>query len=112
MSNAKFTIFPSEKNQQYYFNLRAGNNEIILASEGYQQKSSAEAAIALVRTHSQQDDNYARKETAAGFSFTLKAGNGETIGRSEVYKSAAGRENGIASVKRNAPVALLNDLAN
>ncbi len=109
MSNSRFTIFQSPKNQQFYFNLKAGNGEIILASEGYKQKSSAEAAVSLVRTCSQSDDNYDRKETPAGFSFNLKASNGEIIGRSEVYKAAAGRENGIASVKRNAPVASLVD---
>ena len=42
MGNPKFEIFQSEKNKQHYFRLKAGNGEIILASEGYVSKQGAE----------------------------------------------------------------------
>jgi uncharacterized protein YegP (UPF0339 family) len=41
--------------------------------------------------------------------FHLKAGNGETILASEMYVSKASAENGIESVKKNAPVATVDD---
>ena len=41
----KYEIFKSEKDQQFYFHLKAGNGEIILASEGYVAKESAQKGI-------------------------------------------------------------------
>ncbi len=49
------------------------------------------------------------KETKTGYTFQLKAANGETIAVSEVYSSEAACNNGIDSVKRNAPVAGVED---
>lgn len=49
------------------------------------------------------------KETGTGFKFDLKAGNGEVIATSEVYKSMKSCINGVNSVKKNAPVANVED---
>ena len=49
------------------------------------------------------------KEVASGVKFDLKATNGQVIATSEVYSSAASCKNGIASVKKNAPVANVED---
>ncbi len=49
------------------------------------------------------------KKTNTGIKFDLKAGNGEVIATSEVYSSEAACRNGIASVKKNAPVAGIED---
>ncbi len=49
------------------------------------------------------------KESAKGFSFTLKAGNGEVIATSEMYSSKDACKNGIESIKKNAPVAEVED---
>lgn len=49
------------------------------------------------------------KETKTGTKFDLKAGNGEVIATSEVYSSKAACLNGIESVKKNAPVAAIED---
>ena len=43
------------------------------------------------------------------FQFNLKAGNGQVIATSEVYSSEAACLNGIESVKKNAPVAAVED---
>ena len=45
------------------------------------------------------------KKTNTGIKFDLKAGNGEVIVTSEVYNSEASCRNGIESVKKNAPIA-------
>ena len=50
------------------------------------------------------------KKTKTGVKFDLVAGNHEVIATSEVYKSDASCKKGIASVRRNAPVANLQDL--
>lgn len=44
-----------------------------------------------------------------GFSFRLKSGNGEIIAVSEVYNAKASCDKGIASVRKNAPIAALED---
>ena len=45
------------------------------------------------------------KKTNTGIKFDLKAGNGETIATSEVYTTEASCRKGIESVRKNAPVA-------
>ena len=49
------------------------------------------------------------KEVKTGFKFDLKAGNGEIIATSEVYTSEAACLNGVESVRKNAPIANLED---
>ena len=45
----------------------------------------------------------------SGFKFDLKATNGQVIATSEVYTTEAACRNGIDSIKRNAPVANVED---
>jgi uncharacterized protein len=100
------------KNGEYYFNLLAGNGEIILTSEMYKAKASAKNGIESVKRNSQLDERFERKETKGRKPFfTLKARNHEVIGRSETYETSKSRDNGIASVKNNAPGARVEDLA-
>lgn len=105
----KFVI-NKDKADQYRFNLKAGNGEIILSSQGYIAKSSCENGIESVRTHS-QDDNMFKRNTASDGSpyFNLKASNGQVIGTSEMYSVTSAMETGIASVKANAPDASIED---
>lgn len=49
------------------------------------------------------------REVGSGVKFDLKAGNGQTILTSEVYESAAACDRGIASVRKNAPIARVED---
>ncbi len=49
------------------------------------------------------------RKTATGVKFDLKAGNGEVIANSEVYESENACRNGIESVRKNAPIANLED---
>ncbi len=99
-------------NGKFYFNLKASNGQIILSSEMYDSKSSAESGIASVQKNASDDARFERKTSAKGDPyFVLKAGNGEQIGRSEMYSSEAARDNGIESVKANAPGAAIADAA-
>ncbi len=100
----KFVIDKSEKNGEFYFNLKAGNGQVILTSEMYAAKQGCKNGIESVKKNAPDDGRYERKESKNGKPFfVLKAGNGEVIGRSEMYESEASMENGIESVKKNAP---------
>lgn len=96
---------------RFMFNLKAGNGEVILTSELYEAKASAENGIESVRKNAPLDERFGRLTSKRDEPyFVLTAANGQTIGRSEMYTTAAGMENGIESVKRNAPDARLKDL--
>lgn len=49
------------------------------------------------------------RETNTGVKFDLKASNGQVIATSEVYTTDAACKNGIESVRKNAPVAAVED---
>jgi uncharacterized protein len=107
---AKFEIKKTATGK-FHFNLKAGNGEVILSSEVYESKSTAEKGIASVKTNAALDAQYERKTSVKKEPyFLLKAGNNEIIGKSEMYAAAAGCENGIASVKKNAAKAKVVDL--
>lgn len=106
----KFVI-TKRSNGEFQFNLKAGNGQTILASEGYATKASCENGIQSVKKNAADDANYDKKTSSNGkYFFNLKAGNGQIIGSSEMYESAAARDNGIESVKKNAPDATVEDL--
>lgn len=112
MVQAKFQIFRDSKNE-FRFRLRSrGNSEIILHStEGYTSKQSCLNGIASVRVNAPIDERYKRLTSISSqYYFRLDARNGEPLGRSEEYTTNQARENGIAAVKRDAPIAPIEDL--
>ena len=91
------------KNDEFMFNLKATNGEIILTSELYKTKSSALDGIRSVIENAALDKRYEKRKTKKDKPyFVLKAGNGEIIGKSEEYSSKAAMEKGIKAVKKNA----------
>ncbi len=105
----KFVI-TNRANGEYQFNLKAGNGQTILASEGYTTKAACLNGVESVKKNSQDDARYEKKESSNGkYYFSLKSTNGQIIGSSEMYESAAARDNGIESVKKNAPDAETDD---
>ena len=93
----KFVI-TTQKNGEYMFNLKAGNGQVILTSEGYVNKAGCLNGIESVKKNAPLDERYERKEsTNKKPFFNLKAGNSQVIGRSELYESVAARENGSAA---------------
>jgi uncharacterized protein YegP (UPF0339 family) len=104
-------VITKRANGEFQFNLKAGNGQTILSSEGYSTKAACSNGIESVRTNSQDDSRFDKKESSNGKPyFNLKASNGQIIGSSEMYESTSARDNGIASVKFNAPDAGINDL--
>jgi len=105
----KFVI-TTRKDGDFQFNLKAGNGQVILTSQGYASKSGCENGIESVRKNSQNDGAFERNESKNGkFYFNLKAANGQIIGSSEMYESKSACENGIESVKKNAPDATVSE---
>lgn len=105
----KFEI-TKRKNGEFQFNLKAGNGQIILTSEGYVTKASCMNGVESVRKNAPDDSRYERKTSTNGKEyFNLKAANGQIIGSSQMYAAVSGRENGITSVKTNAPDATVDD---
>ena len=105
----KFVI-SKRKNDEFQFNLKAGNGQVILTSEGYTTRAACDNGIASVKTNAPDDSRYERKVATNGkHYFNLKAKNGQIIGSSQMYESESGMENGVDSVKNNAPEAEIVD---
>lgn len=107
----KFEV-KTRKNGEFQFNLKAGNGQVILSSEGYTTKANCLNGVESVKKNAQDDNKFDRKTSTNGkHYFNLKATNGQIIGTSEMYESASGMENGIESVKKNAPDATVEEAA-
>ncbi|NII84256.1 hypothetical protein FHT21_003357 [Pedobacter sp. SG908] len=103
-------IITKRINNEYQFNLKAANGQVILTSEGYTTKASCNKGIESVKTNAPTDARYDRKVAKNGaYYFNLKAANGEIIGTSQMYTTDDARNNGIESVKTNAPNAEVID---
>lgn len=99
------------KDGQFMFNLKAANGQVILTSELYKAKASAENGIESVRKNANREGAFETRTNSRGEPyFILKATNGQEIGRSEYYSSNSAMENGVASVQKNAPDAEVNDI--
>lgn len=74
-------LLQSGGTNQYFWNLRAPNNEKILTSEMYNSKAAALNGIASCRLNSPVDTRYRRFDDRNGSPrFSLYAANGEIIG--------------------------------
>jgi uncharacterized protein len=100
----------TSKDGQFRFVLKAGNAEIILTSELYKSRASAENGIASVQANCSSDERYELKDSSnEKFYFNLKAANHQVIGTSQMYASTQSRDVGIASVKTNGTTQTIKD---
>ena len=105
----KFEVY-TDKAGETRFRLKAGNGQIILASEGYKTKASCMNGVESVRKNAADEGRFEKKKSKNGkWMFNLKASNGQVIGTSEMYEAGASCDNGIASVMKNAPDAKVDD---
>jgi hypothetical protein len=110
MAHPEFQI-TSGKDDKLYFNLTAGNGQVILSSQGYKSKDGCENGIASVKKNSTNKKHFERKDSKGGqHFFVLKAANSKVIGKSQMYKSNESSENGIESIKTNAKQAKIRYL--
>lgn len=105
----KFELY-KDKRGEFRFRLKAGNGEVILASEGYKDRSGATNGIESVKKNADLLARFEKKVSSNGkHYFVLKAANHQVIGNSEMYESESACENGIKSVMSNAPLAKTED---
>lgn len=84
---------------KYYFHLKANNGQIVLQSQAYTTKASANNGVASVKTNGVIAARFELRAAADGQTyFVLKAANGAVIGRSELYATHANAERGMATV--------------
>ena len=97
--------------QQFRFVSKAWNGEIILTSELYKAKASAQNGIESVQKNSADDSRFERLTAKNGKPyFNLKAANHQIIGTSQFYASEQSRDKGIESVKTNGASTQIKDL--
>lgn len=95
---AKFEIFTGADGQSY-FHLRAANGEIVLGSEGYEDKAGAQSGVASVRANGGAVASYEVFESTNGQAFFhLTAANHEIIATSEIYASKSNATKAIQSI--------------
>jgi uncharacterized protein len=105
----KFVITKGKDNK-FYFNLKAGNGEVILTSQGYKAKADCLNGIESVKKNSQDEARFEVKTSSDDKEyFVLNATNGQVIGKSQMYKSGGGCGNGMKSVAKNAADATTSD---
>jgi len=110
MGQPKFEIFKGH-NDHFYFHLKAGNGEIVLASQGYTQKVNCQKGMHSVEENSRDEEHFDKKKSKDGREyFVLMATNGQVIGNSQMYTTTSARDHGINSVHDNASQAEISDL--
>jgi len=105
----KFVITKG-KDGKYYFNLKAGNGEVILTSQGYKASAICMNGIESVKKNSTDEARFEVKKSNDGKDyFVLTSTNGQTIGKSQMYKSDSGCRNGMKSVASSSAAASIVD---
>jgi hypothetical protein len=108
---AKFELFKSGANQNFYFRFISTAENQLLRSEGYTGKSSCSNGIESVKKNAPLDGRYDRKDSNGNYSFNLKAANGEIIATSsKIYDTSSARDAAIETIKKEAPGASVVDL--
>ena len=96
---------------QFRWTLKSSNGENLITSEQYTTKQNCLNGISSSKINI-ADQNFQRKTSTFGQPyFNQIANNGAVLGTSEMYATTYSREAGIESVKRNAPTAIIEDLA-
>ena len=97
---------------RFNFVLKTEDNHVLLRSELYESKSSAQNGIASVRSNCADDTHYERKESADHkWYFNLKAANHRIIGTSKMYATTQSREDDIAVVKTNGVTSTIREVS-
>ena len=106
----KFEVKKSK--DQYMFNLKASNGQVVLTSERYKSKAALQNGISAVKQNAKSSKNFERRVAKNGKPyFVLLAKNGQVVGRSEMYASTSGCASGIKSVMRNARNSKTEDIS-
>jgi uncharacterized protein YegP (UPF0339 family) len=110
MARSHYDIKRSE-NGLFQFNLITDNGEVLLTSEMYASKASAEHAISSVRNACVEEKLYEIKPSKDGHHyFVLKSTNQVVIGFSEMFPEVDAAKKAVKSVVRNGQCTEIWDL--
>lgn len=99
LKRERFEVFTGE-DKKAYFHLRAGNGEIVLQSQGYTSRTSAQKGIDSVKANGAADARWEVIETIDGqYGIRLKASNGQIIARGESYASKSGANAAVDAIQ-------------
>lgn len=96
--SAKFEIFAGEDGD-FYFRFVAANGELLLVSEGFATRESAESATDAVIEYAPDTRNVEILEGSDGWYFTVRGESGEVIAVSDTYSSKANADRGARTVR-------------
>lgn len=106
---ARYELKRTDDRKAFYWTLQGNNNEVLLTSETFPAKASAQNGIESARENSRWDHRYDRRTASNGqYYFVLRGANNEVLATGETYPSRQAMENGIEACKthgRTAPVA-------
>lgn len=109
---AKFVI-TLMYNGEYQFFLKGDNEQRILHSEGFYNKTACETVVGLIKTQELNDESFAKMISIDGkYYFYFRPLYGDIIARSEEYESPSERDNSIEEVKKIISTALIEDMSN
>jgi uncharacterized protein YegP (UPF0339 family) len=98
---SKFQVYKGT-NDEFYFRLVAGNDQVVLSSEGYTDRSGCENGIDSVIKYSRDISKYKLKKSKNDkHYFVLRSGNNKVIGTGQMYSSKQAAEKGIDTVMNN-----------
>ncbi|MDB5121187.1 MAG: hypothetical protein JWN56_2405 [Sphingobacteriales bacterium] len=109
MKTGKFLI-SNRRNGEFQFSLKDQNDQEILASEGYNSKTSCVAIIHLIKNRAANDCVFDCHITDKGeFYFELLTANGYIICRSSNYNTREQRDAAIEKIRLLASDAIIDD---
>jgi len=107
----KFEIFQSQKNHKYYFRLKSRNGQVVMASEGYNDKSGALNGAKAVQRAAETKGNFKENIAKDGrHYFNLHAANHQIVGTSQMYQTRSGCRKCVKSIMSGAPDAALHEV--
>ena len=107
----KFEMYQSEKNNEWFFRVKAANGETLCSSEGYTSKAGCENGIESVKMNCRVEDNYMTQVSSNNqWYWTLRAANNQVIGTSQMYSSEQACRTGMMAmmnVETTTPVVVM-----
>ena len=112
MAKGWFELNKSDKGK-FFFNLKAGNAQVILTSQMYKTAAGAKNGIASIQKNCGNEALFEVKEAKNGkFHFNLKAKNKQIIGNSQMYATQVSAQKGVQSVMNNGSSDTIKNLVN
>jgi len=106
----KVLLKKSQAAEPFTFSFVDDGGKMVVKSENYAAKKSAENGIESVKKNAQNDGRYQMSEAKNGkLYFNLKASNGQIVGTSALFDSDADRTAAVALLKSEGPNAPVDD---